>query len=165
MAYKIRVVLDTEQDVFRDIIVDESFNLEDLHYTIATSFGFKGQEMAAFYMSDDSWEQGIEIPLFNMSDDERALSMSTCNMTHVLKEEGDKMIYVYDFFSMWTFYVELSEIFETDDELPIIALSFGNVPDEAPEKTFIAEDNLDDMDLFDGESDFDNIDDLDLDNF
>lgn len=165
MAYKIRVVLDTEQDVFRDIIVDESINLEDLHFAIAKAFGFGGQEMASFYMSDDSWEQGVEIPLFNMSDDERALSMATCDMVHALKEEGDKMIYVYDFFSMWTFYVELSEIFETDDELPMIALSFGNVPEEAPEKTFTAEDNLDDMDLFDGDSGFDNIDDLDLDNF
>lgn len=165
MAYKIRVVLDTEQDVFRDLIVDESINLEDLHFTIAKAFGFGGQEMASFYMSDDSWEQGVEIPLFNMSDDERALSMATCDMVHVLKEEGDKMIYVYDFFSMWTFYVDVSEIFETDDELPMIALSFGNVPDEAPEKTFTAEDNLDDMDLFDGDSGFDNIDDLDLDNF
>jgi len=165
MAYKIRIVLDTEQDVFRDIIVDESINLEELHFTIAKSFGFKGQEMASFYMSDDSWEQGVEIPLFNMSDDERALSMSSCDMVQVLKEEGDKMIYVYDFFSMWTFYVELSEVFETDEELPFIALSFGTTPDEAPEKTFTAEDNLDDMDLFDDDSGFDNIDDLDLDNF
>lgn len=165
MAYKIRVVLDTEEDVFRDIVVDESINLEELHLTIAKSFGFKGQEMASFYMSDETWEQGVEIPLFNMSDDERALSMSTCDMTHVLKEEGDKMIYVYDFFSMWTFYVDVSEIFETDDTLPLISLSFGNVPDEAPEKTFTAEENLDDIDLFDGGDSFDNIDDLDLDNF
>lgn len=164
MAYKIRVVLDTEEDVFRDIIVDAAINLEDLHFTIAASFGFKGQEMASFYMSDETWEQGVEIPLFNMSDDERALSMRTCNLTHVLKEEGDKMIYVYDFFSMWTFYVDVTEIFETDEELPLISLSFGNIPDEAPEKTFTAEDHLDDMDLFDGEPGFDNIDDLDLDN-
>ena len=165
MAYKIRVILDTEKDVFRDIIVDESINLEDLHYTIAKSFGFMGQEMASFYMSGDDWEQGVEIPLFNMADDERALSMSTCNMKHVLKEEGDRLIYVYDFFSMWTFYVELSEIFETDKELPFIALSIGNAPDKAPEKKFIAEEDPDDMDLFDGDSDFDSIDDLDLDNF
>ena len=46
MAYKIRVVLDVENDVIRDIIVNETINLEELHFIIAKSFGFKGQEMA-----------------------------------------------------------------------------------------------------------------------
>ncbi|MEX1382091.1 MAG: hypothetical protein AB1Z17_01720, partial [Lutibacter sp.] len=58
MAYKIRVILDVEQDVFRDIIVNEAINLEELHLTIAKSFGFKGQEMASFYLTDETWEQG-----------------------------------------------------------------------------------------------------------
>jgi len=167
MAYKIRVILDVEKDVFRDIIVNESINLEELHFTIAKSFGFKGQEMASFYLTDDSWEQGEEIPLFDMSEDENSFSMSNCLTSMVLKKEGDKLIYIYDFFSMWTFFVELSEIIDNHEaDLPVITLSFGNTPDEAPEKEFIGESsNEDNYDAFDDENNFENLDDIDFDNY
>lgn len=38
MAYKLRVILDVEEDVFRDIIVDNNSNLENLHFIIAKAF-------------------------------------------------------------------------------------------------------------------------------
>lgn len=168
MAYKFRVILDVEEDVFRDIIVSDSINLEELHFTIAKSFGFKGQEMASFYRTDNAWEQGEEIPLFDMSEDGSAPSMQNCLISETFKVKGDKLIYVYDFMAMWTFFVELSEISNTTEkELPIIALSFGNTPDEAPEKEFTSEslEEDDDIDIFNDENNFDNIDDIDLDNY
>ena len=113
MAYKIRVILDVDEDVFRDIEVDETLNLEELHFTIAKSFGFKGQEMAAFYGTDDNWEQGEEIPLFDMSEDGSALSMQKISIKDILRVEGNKLIYVYDFFSMWTFFIELTKVLKT----------------------------------------------------
>jgi len=169
MAYKFRVILDVEEDVFRDIIVSGSINLEQLHFTIAKSFGFKGKEMASFYRTDNAWEQGEEIPLFDMSEDGTAPSMQNCSMSETFKVKGDKLIYVYDFMAMWTFFVELSEISNsTEKDLPIIALSFGNTPDEAPEKEFTSEfldEDDDNIDIFNDENNFDNIDDLDLDNY
>jgi len=167
MAYKIRVILDVEQDVFRDIIVNETINLEELHFTIAKSFGFKGQEMASFYLTDATWEQGEEIPLFDMSEDENSFSMTNCITSMVLKKEGDKLIYIYDFFSMWTFFVELTEIIDENKEnLPLIALSFGNTPDEAPEKQFIGENtDEDNFDAFDDENNFEDLDNIDFDNY
>lgn len=166
MAYKIRVILDVDEDVFRDIVVDETLNLEELHFTIAKSFGFKGQEMAAFYSTDENWEQGEEIPLFDMSEDGSALSMQKISTKDILRIQGNKLIYVYDFFSMWTFFVELTEVQKTTKkDLPYLALSFGNVPDEAPEKEFIGEDSGNDFDIFNDENNFDSIDDIDLDNY
>ena len=91
MAYKIRAILDVKKDVFRDIIVDESINLEKLHFSIAKSFGFKGQEMASFYRTDDNWEQGEEIPLFDMSEDGSSPSMQSISTTSALKKIGDKL--------------------------------------------------------------------------
>jgi len=168
MAYKFRVILDVEEDVFRDIIVSESINLEELHFTIAKSFGFKGQEMASFYRTDNEWEQGEEIPLFDMSEDGSSPSMQNCLTSETFKIKGDKLIYVYDFMAMWTFFIELTEIDNTTvKELPMIALSFGNVPDEAPEKEFTSEflEEDDDIDIFNDENNFDNIDDIDFDNY
>lgn len=164
MAYKIRVILDVEEDVIRDIVVNEAISLEDLHFTIAKSFGFNGQEMASFYRADDQWEQGIEIPLCDMSEDDDAISMGNCNVTDILRKTGDKLIYVYDFFSMWTFFVELIDPkVKLAGELSKTVFSFGKTPKEAPEKEFTSEKLLDEDDYFN--DDFDNIDDIDFDNY
>lgn len=169
MAYRIRIILDVKNDVIRDLIVDETINLEELHYTIAKAFGFKGKEMASFYGTDNNWEQGDEIPLIDMSEDDNLQEMNTLLVSNVFKKVGDKLIYVYDFMAMWTFFVELAEIINTPEEdLPKIALSFGNTPDEAPEKEFKSEKSLDDFDSFDAyndENDLENIDDIDFDTY
>ncbi len=167
MAYKIRIILDVEEDVLRDLLIDESVSLETLHFAIAKSFGFKGQEMASFYKTDDNWDQGEEIPLFNMSDDTTAPTMHNCKLKDVLKFEGDKLIYVYDFFAMWTFFVELSEIKPTieNDDLPKTTLIVGEVPDKAPEKEFIAEDDLENFENFNEGNEFEDLDDIDINNY
>jgi len=166
MAYRLRVVLDVEDDVFRDILIDKSIHLEDLHFIIAKSFGFKGQEMASFYRTNENWDQGEEIPLFDMSEDANSNAMSNFATTEVLNAIGDKLIYVYDFFAMWTFYIELKSIQDKKGlELPITILAFGNTPEEAPEKHFEAMDLAIEEDLYDDDSNFENIDDVDIDNF
>lgn len=142
--YKIRVILDTKEDVIRTILVDNKLNLEELHLTIAKSFGFGGQEMASFYRTDDEWNQGEEIPLFNMAEAGEGISMQSCILDETLPEENNKLIYVYDFLNMWTFYVEVIEVSsETKEDLPQIILTVGEIPNEAPEKEFVA-DKLDD---------------------
>lgn len=142
--YKIRVILDTKEDVIRTILVDGSINLESLHYSIAKTFGFEGQEMASFYRTDDEWNQGEEIPLFNMAEAGEEISMQNCVLQDTLPEENNKLIYVYDFLKMWTFYVDVVEISsEKRENLPQTILTVGEIPEEAPEKEFVA-DKLDD---------------------
>jgi hypothetical protein len=161
--YKIRVILDTKEDVIRTILVDSNLNLEDLHLTIAKSFGFKGQEMASFYRTDDEWTQGEEIPLFNMEEIGEGISMKTCLLQETLPAINDKLIYVYDFLKMWTFYVDVIEISaENKVGLPQIILTVGEIPSEAPDKEFIAE-KLDDGfgDEEDADDEFESFDDFD----
>ncbi|SOS49274.1 conserved hypothetical protein [Tenacibaculum dicentrarchi] len=169
--YKVRVILDTKKDVIRTLVVNQAKSLEDLHSDIAKSFGFNGQEMASFYRTDEDWNQGEEIPLFDMSEDGEAPSMATCVIKETLPNINDKLIYVYDFLQMWTFYVE---VVEQSDEVVTdtkIILTVGEIPDEAPEKEFKAskipndlEDDFDD-EFNDGFTSFENIDDFDFDNF
>ncbi len=70
MIYRFRIILDnkSEEDIFRDIEIRKTDTLEDLHNAITQSFGFDGMEMASFYLSDDEWNQGEEISLFDMSE-------------------------------------------------------------------------------------------------
>ena len=153
--YKIRVILDTKEDVIRTILVDETITLEKLHANICNAFGFEGQEMASFYRTDDEWNQGEEIPLFNMAEAGEEISMQTCVLKETLPLENDKLIYVYDFLNMWTFYVDVVEITtEQRTDLPQTILSVGEIPAQAPEKEFTADplndvDNDDEFDIFD----------------
>ena len=68
MIYRFRAILDTKEDVFRDIEIDSENTLEELHNSITQAFGFEGNEMASFYVSNQNWEQGEEIALFDMSE-------------------------------------------------------------------------------------------------
>lgn len=157
--YKIRVILDTKEDVLRTILVKDSINLERLHFIIAEAFGFEGQEMASFYKADDEWNQGEEIPLFNMEETTTSIAMQNCLLTETLPLENDKLIYVYDFLNMWTFYVDVVEILkEQKENLPQVILSVGEIPEEAPEKEFVADKLDDDTD----DDEFDIFDDFDF---
>ena len=42
------IVLDSEEDIIRTILVKNDINLETLHQTITKSFNFEGFEMASF---------------------------------------------------------------------------------------------------------------------
>ena len=157
--YKIRVILDTKEDVIRTILVDNHINLENLHHSISKAFGFEGQEMASFYRTDDEWNQGEEIPLFNMAEAGEEISMQSCILETTLPEENNKLIYVYDFLNMWTFYVDVVEIsIEKRNDLPQTILSVGEIPENAPEKEFVAENLNDDQD----DDEFDIFDDFDF---
>ncbi|MCR8666095.1 plasmid pRiA4b ORF-3 family protein [Aestuariibaculum sp. M13] len=168
MIYRFRVILDNdlEEDVFRDLEIREDDTLEDLHNTITQSFGFDGNEMASFYLSDDEWNQGEEISLFDLSDDNSARLMNETSINDAVDQSRTKLIYVYDFLSMWTFFVELAEIVEESEgvDYPNLMFVHGQIPDTAPEKSFEADDDFDDFnDEFEDGFDFDDYDGLDFD--
>ena len=165
MVYRFRVILDNESDddVFRDLEILETDTMEDLHNIINQSFGFDGAEMASFYVSDDSWNQGEEISLFDVSDGSNAVKlMNETIIKDIVHEAQTKLIYVYDFFNMWTFYVELAEIVDATEgvDYPNLMFVHGQVPDTAPEKDFQVEDFGEDNEFEDGFDleDYDNLD-------
>lgn len=163
--HKIRVILDAEEDVIRTILVDSDSNLEQLHQTINTAFGFDNTEMASFYLADEEWNEGEEISLFDMDTDQ--LTMQNCIVKSILPNVDSKLIYVYDFMNMWTFYVEVLEInTPSEKDLPKVILTVGKMPKKAPTKNFKAEkkSNQMDEDFFDT-GDFDNIDDFNFDEY
>lgn len=166
MIYRFRVILDndTEDDIFRDLEIRETDTLEDLHNIITQSFGFDGMEMASFYISDELWNQGEEIAMFDMSESNaQSRIMSNTVINDVVHEVSPKLIYVYDFLNMWTFFVELAEIVEeaTGSDYPNLLFVQGQVPDNAPEKTFEAEG--DDFNEFEDGLDVDDYENLDFD--
>ena len=165
MVYKFRVILDNEEDIFRDIAILEEDNLEDLHNAIFNSFGFDGMEVGSFYTCDETWNQEDEIPLFDTGDTLGEMKiMSDYQLSDILDKENTKIIYVYDFINMWTFLVELASI---EDQVvgniyPETIFSHGEMPDEAPENNFEADMNSEQYnDDFEDDYDEDDLDMLD----
>ena len=169
MVYKFRVILDAEEDIFRDIAILEDDTLEDLHNAIFNSFGFDGMEVASFYTCDETWNQEDEISLFDTGDvlGEQKI-MSDYTLSEILDKENTKIMYVYNFINMCTFLVELALIEDQviGNTYPETIFSHGEIPDEAMEKNFESdnaddyndefEDGLDDddLDMFEGDDSF-----------
>ncbi len=141
MIYRLRVILDndTKEDILRDVEIDKNSNLTDLHELILLSFNFSADQMASFYTVDEDWNQINEISLMNF--DESTDSMDSMLIANVLNNQNTKLLYIYDFMNMWTFYVELIEEAEEINNIlyPRIIFSVGNVPKKAPEKKFTNE--------------------------
>lgn len=172
MIYKFRVILDAEEDVFRDIAIKDDNSLEDLHNTIVNAFGFDGSEGGSFYTCDENWTQDEEIPLFDMGDvPGEQKTMADYPLSSILDEQNTKILYIYDPFSMWTFFVELAATEEEDEsdekEFPVLMFAHGMLPSEAPVKDFnapISKDDMfgdfdddyddDDLDMFEGDDNF-----------
>ncbi|KGO93088.1 IS1096 element passenger TnpR family protein [Flavobacterium subsaxonicum] len=148
MVYKFRVILDAEEDIFRDIAILEEDTLEDLHNAIVNAFGFDGLEIASFYTCDDEWTQEEEIPLFDTGDTPgEQKTMADYILGERLDREANKIIYVYDFLNMWTFFVELAAIEEPEVGVsyPDLLFSHGEMPANAPEMAFGTDSTSDDL--------------------
>ena len=59
---RFRVIIDIEEDVFRDILIGRTSSLEDLHRGILAAFDFGEGEMASFFQSDEHWGRGGKSP-------------------------------------------------------------------------------------------------------
>ncbi len=182
--FKFRVIMDTEQDVFRDIEIETESNFDTLHKAVLDAFDFEQGEMASFYLSDEEWSKGLEISLMDMGGvDEDSLSMSTTILSDMVMKPGDKILYVYDFMRMWIFYIELVEVKKDKPSTiyPRVALAFGDAPsqdskefqdmfeadvvgggasdlddEDVDEDEFGEDDNIFDEDEFDGSYTYDN---------
>lgn len=145
----IRVVLDYQQeDVVRDLAVVPGVRLSLLHTAIVRAFDLPEGEMAAFYYTNESWQAGQEIPLLEM--DEQTDDMNQYATQDLLSQKGDRLLYVYDFLHMWTFFLEVQDQREEEDQVAIkLVGKQGERPAEPPAASFEAEDGEDPLDDLD----------------
>lgn len=161
-ALKFRVLLDTEKDqeIFRDILINDQDNFETFYKAILSAFNFEGNEIGSFFMSNDEWDKGHEISLMDMSysDDDMGLTsvMSKSKLADFMEVPDQKIILVYDFLRMWIFLIELLEKSEEEISKPKVELAVGIAPPEdskmIQEDAFFG-DEEEDLDEF-GDDDF-----------
>jgi len=161
MIAHLRIILDHSNDIFRDNHINTEDTLEQLHHAIVSAFTLKPEEMAAFYLSNEDWEQKEEIPLLSM--EEGGHEMKDISISAILNKENSRLLYIQDFLIIWRFMIELEELLETSTqkELPAIVLSFGEMPSVAPNIQFVSEKQKDHDPYGDVLDDFNNFEQFD----
>lgn len=136
MVFKIRVILDTKDDIFRDIEIKEKQTLWNLHLGIKSAFSLMGEELSVFNLVDDEGVVYKTVPLEDMTDDGDGEIMSDVYNMEAFEKVGDKIHFQYGLLDLWEFYCELVEIQDEKPAVnyPITVFRFGNMPLNAPSK-------------------------------
>lgn len=149
--YRFRVLIDDSSEAFRDIEIRSSQTFLDLHKAIKKAFGFIGEEMACFYVSDAEWTKGIEIPLADMGfaeDGAMPLMMDQVQIGDHIRDTDQRFVYAYDFLHMWMFMLELVDAHDPikGKRYPQVVLSNGTPPGEHSRELNLADGILPDED-------------------
>lgn len=181
MVYRFIILSDEVDDFRRDITLDSEATFFDLHNAIIESVGYSKDQMTSFFICDDDWAKGQEITLIEMdsSSEEDNFVMDATPLSELLEDEHQKLIYVFEYLTERSFFMELKEIIpgknqdkaqviRSEGQAPPQITLFENIDINVPTETdlrdeiFDSELNLDEYD----EEDFGGlVDDSPFDNF
>ena len=140
----IRIYLEYKEDVIRDIEINSNSNLEELHYAIINTLKLDKKELASFYITNNELEIVKEIPLITTIEEDTSLvEMKEINISTLLSNVGDQIIYVYDYIKMWRFLITLNDKIEIDLSETKCIKSLGEMPNNAPEIIFDLKEDFD----------------------
>lgn len=130
MILKIRIVLDHDDKVFRDIEIEDKGSLEDLHHFILEAFALDEGEMASFYQSDEQWNKGGEIALLDMGTSDEPVELMSEAPLNTKTALRERLLYVYDFLNLRIFYVETIDALKKEKGVsyPRIIMAYGEMP-------------------------------------
>jgi hypothetical protein len=170
MVYKFRILSDELDDFVREIAIDSEASFLDLHNAILESVNFSNDQMTSFFICNDEWEKDTEITLVEMDSSPEVDSwvMENTKLSEFIEDEGQKLLYVFDYLSERAFFIEVSNIIPgktlakakclfSEGEAPAQTTNFDDVSIDTTNKTAIDEN-------FYGDQDFD-IDELDAEGF
>ncbi len=139
-AYRFKIFLEDNEDVFRDIDIKVAQTFEQFHTIIQTAFKFDAKHSASFFVSDDYWRKGQEITLRkeDLPLDEEEIRknvdpkklMSDVKIAKYIEQPHQRFVYVFDPAVQWTFLIEMIKIVDENSKLeyPNIVKSIGSAP-------------------------------------
>lgn len=112
MIFRFLLLSDEVDNFKREIQIDADSSFLDLHNAIIKSVDYKDGEMTSFFICDDNWEKEKEITLVEMdtSSDEDSYVMEDCTLNDFMEDEGQKLMYVFDYMTERAFFMDLVEI-------------------------------------------------------
>jgi hypothetical protein len=106
------ILSDEVSDFIREIKIDSEATFLDLHHAIIKSAGYAPDQMCSFFICDDDWSRRTEITLIDMdkSSEEDNYIMENTRLEELLEDEDEKLVYVFDYLTERSFFIELREI-------------------------------------------------------
>lgn len=131
MVYNFRLVSDEVDNFKREIKIDADATFLDLRNAICDSVNYDKGQMNSFFLCDDGWEKGKEITLEDMGTDssEDVYLMDECVLSDYIDDEGQRLIFVFDYLTDRAFFMELKET-QPGRSLkdPVCTVSMGTPP-------------------------------------
>jgi hypothetical protein len=112
MIYKFKIVSDEVERFFREIEIDSEANFLQLRNAILDSVNYTRDDLSSFFICDDDWTMRKEITLSDMGSDsdEDVWLMEDTRIDELVEDEGQHLMFVFDYLTERCFYMELKEI-------------------------------------------------------
>ena len=136
MIFRFIVLSDEVDDFRRDILIDSDASFSDLHNAILDSAGYQKDQMSSFFICDEDWTKKIEITLIEMdaNSEEDSYVMDSTRLSDLLEDEKQKLLYVFEYLTERSFFMELREITTGKDlDKPECIKSVGEAPPQVTE--------------------------------
>ena len=131
MVFNFRLVSDEADNFKREIAIDSDATFLDLRNAVCDSVGYDKGQMNSFFLCDEGWEKEKEITLEDMGSDlsSDVYLMDECTLGDYLDDEGQRLIFVFDYLTDRSFFMELKKT-EPGKHLdsPLVTVSKGNPP-------------------------------------
>lgn len=134
MVYKFKLVSDEVSNFSREIEIDATSTFLQLRNVILDSVGYTRDELDSFFLCDDDWSRNEEITLEDMgsSSDQDIWIMDETPLNDLVEDEGQKLVFVFDYMTERSFFMELKEIIPGRNlKEPICTMSKGKAPAQA----------------------------------
>lgn len=133
MVYRFKLVSDEVENFSREIEIDSEASFLQLRNAILDSVGYSKDELDSFFLCDDEWQKEEEITLEDMdtSSDQDLWLMETTPLYEMIEDEGQKLIFVFDYMTERCFFMEMKEAVPGRNlDAPICTLKKGKAPSQ-----------------------------------
>lgn len=112
MVFRFLILSDEVDDFKREIKIDSEATFLDLHNAIIDSVDYSKDQMSSFFICEDDWSKKNEITLVEMDTTSEVDNyiMEDTVLEELLEDEGQKLLYVFDYMTERAFFMELREI-------------------------------------------------------
>jgi hypothetical protein len=103
------MLFDGDDQMLRDYELPYDSSLLDFHRFICDDLGYDAMVMSSFFRSNERWEQLQEFTLMDMggAGEDDPIAMENAVLGQVLRQNHDRLIYVFDQLSGRAMFIEL----------------------------------------------------------
>lgn len=133
MVYRFKLVSDEVSNFSREIEIDSESTFLQLRNSILESVDYSKDELDSFFLCDEDWQRREEITLMEMdsSSDYDIWLMEDTPIDELVEDEGQKLVFVFDYLTERSFFMELKEIMPGRSlSEPICTLKKGKAPQQ-----------------------------------